>query len=269
MNFDLYIPKKLEGISPMIWELAADSPRNWQMLPEGLISLTFKLNGPWKLHSDLFTEKSYNPTEKLAFICGLQTKPIKVSFSDVTIMGVSMYPIAAKLLFGIPCSELVNWAVSTADMLPEHMSMIENKIQELPDFTSRAKWLEDFVYSILQNHSDLSIAVKISQLLDHITHQRVLGDTVDLYSLTGYSRMHTYRLFKDWMGLSPSQAISMRQFTHTLENMHYNEETITQIALSNGYYDQSHFIRTFKQFAEMTPLQYLKNKTEIVGQLPF
>lgn len=269
MNFDSYIPKKLEGISPIIWEMSASDPMNWQMLPESLISLTFKLEGPWKLHSELFTEKSYNPTDKLAFICGLQTKPIKVSFSNVKIMGVGLHPIAAKLLFGIPCSELVNWAVGTEDIFPDHIGMIENEIQELPDFISRAKWLEDFVYSHLHYHADLGLAIKISNLLDHITHHRMIGQPVDLYSLSGYSRMHTYRIFKDWLGLSPSKAIAVRQFNHALENMHYNSETMTQMALTNGYYDQPHFIRAFKQFSGMTPRQYLMNKTEIVGQLPF
>jgi AraC-like DNA-binding protein len=81
--------------------------------------------------------------------------------------------------------------------------------------------------------------------------------------------MHTYRLFKDWLGLSPSQAISMKQFIYSLDQMHQEHENLTQIALANGYYDQPHFIRAFRKFAEMTPRQYLNNKTQIVGQLPF
>lgn len=269
MNFNFYIPQKLKGISPIIWEMNADSPTNWQMLPESLLSLTFKLKGPWKIHSGIFTEKSYNPTEKLSFICGLQTKPFKISFSNLQIMGVGLSPIAAKLLFGVPCSELLNYAVSTEDIFPQQIEMIENEIQKLPDFISRAIWIEDFVLKHLQDHPDYGLAIKVSNVLDQITHNKIQGNPVDIYSLSGYSRMHTYRIFKDWMGLSPSKSIVIRQFNHTLENMHNNQETMTQIALANGYYDQPHLIRTFKQFAEMTPREYLKNKTEVVGQLPF
>ncbi|MFD2918874.1 helix-turn-helix domain-containing protein [Terrimonas rubra] len=269
MNLDFYIPKKLEGISPIIWEQTSDSSLNWQMLPQGLISLTFNFEDPWTFHSERFTNKSSNPTEKFAFLCGLNTKPLKVSFPHIKTMGITLYPIAANLVFGIPCSELVDLAVNGEDILSHHMDRMENEIRELPDFSSRAVWLENFIYSIIQNNTDFSIAIKISKLLDQLIYRKINGYSADLYRLTGYSRMHTYRIFKDWFGLSPSQAVSIRQFNHTLENMHQEYDTLTKIALRNGYYDQAHFIRMFRQYAGMTPREYVKHKTHIVGQLPF
>jgi AraC-like DNA-binding protein len=269
MNLNIYIPKKLEGLSPMIWEQKDDFPQYWKMLPDGHLDLVFKFDEPWTIYSETYTSRSYNPTAQFCFLSGLQTKPIYVSFSRTHVMGVRLNAIAVKLIFSIPCSELVDWAINGKDILSNKIGMIENSIQELPDFYSRALWLEHFILSIIKNNNDFKLAMSISKLLNNLTNHRMNGQAFDLCRLTGYSRMHTYRIFKDWFGLSPSKAIAMKQFIATLEQMHHEQETLTQIGLTNGYYDQPHFVRTFKQYAEMTPRQYLKHKTDIVGQLPF
>ena len=269
MKLDFYIPRKLEGLSPMIWEQTTDSPQNWKMLPDGHFDLIFKFDEPWTVYSEKYTSKSYNPTEHFCFLSGLQTKPINVSFSRTHVMGIRLNAIAVKLIFDLPCCDLVDWAIDGRDILPNKMGMIENVIQEMPDFYPRAIWLENFVHSIIKDNAEFNVAVRLSKLLDQIVTNKVNGQPFDICSLTGYSRMHTYRIFKDWFGLSPSKAIAMKQFIFSLEQMHQEHETLTQVALTNGYYDQPHFVRVFKEYAEMTPGQYLKNRTHIVGQLPF
>lgn len=269
MQLNFYIPKKLEGLSPMIWEQKEDSPQHWKMLPDGHLDLIFKFDEPWTVYSETYTSKSYNPTAQFCFLSGLQMKPIDVSFAKTHVMGVRLNAIAVKPIFGIPCSELVDWAIDGRDFFSNKIEMIENTIQELPDFHTRALWLENFIYSIIKNNSEFHVARSISKLLDRIANNRINGQSFDICRLTGYSRMHTYRLFKDWFGLSPTQAISLKQFLAALEQMHHKHQNLTQIALANGYYDQPHFVRIFRNFAAMTPRQYLKHKTDIVGQLPF
>ncbi|MCB0667175.1 MAG: helix-turn-helix transcriptional regulator [Saprospiraceae bacterium] len=269
MKFDVYIPRKLVGLSPMIWEQTSDSPQHWKLLPDGHLDLIFRFDKPWTIYSETYTSKSYNPTEKFCFLSGLQTKPINVSFSQTHEIGVRLNAIAVKLMFDFPCSELVDWAINGEDILAKDIGMMEDAIRALPDFHSRAIWLENFVHSIIKDHADFDVAMRLSRLLDQAVTKKINRQPVDICSLSGYSRMHTYRLFNDWFGLPPSQAIAMKQFIFSLEQMHQEHETLTQVALMNGYYDQPHFVRAFKEYAEMTPGQYLKNRTHIVGQLPF
>lgn len=269
MNFDVYIPKKLEGLSPMIWEQTSNSPHHWKLLPDGHLDLIFRFDQPWTIYSEIYTSKSYNPTEYFCFLSGLQTKPIHVSFSHTHEIGVRLNAIAVKVLFGFPCSVLVDWAINGEDILAHNIGMIENTIRDLPDFHSRAIWLENFIYSTIKHHPDFGVAAKLSKLLDQVVTKKISGQPFDICRMTGYSRMHTYRIFKDWFGLPPSQAIAMKQFVLSLEQMHQDHESLAQVALMNGYYDQPHFVRVFKEYAGMTPSQYLKNKTHIVGQLPF
>lgn len=269
MDFNMYIPEKLEGLSPMIWEQISSGPQNWKLLPDGHLDLIFRFEEPWVIHSEVYTSRSYNPTAQFCFLSGLQSKPIKVSFKKTHEIGVRLNAVAVKLIFGIPCSELVDWAVDGRDVLGVKMDEIENTLQELPDFYTRARWLEHFICSIIGHHADMGLAMKISGILDKVSTQRINGEPFDICSLTGYSRMHTYRIFKEWFGLSPSQAVSMRQFISALGQMHSDHQSLTQLALTNGYYDQPHFVRAFKQYAGMTPREYLNYRTDIVGQLPF
>lgn len=251
----------------MIWEQVADSPHNWKMLPDGHLDLIFKFDKkPWNVYSETYTSKSYNPTENFCFLSGLHTKPINVSFSQVNVIGVRLHAIAIKLIFGFPCSEVVDWSINGDDILSAKLGMVENRLQELPDFMSRALWLEDFILSIIRDNQDFNTAMKIATLLDTMTTR---GQSIDIYSYMGYSRMHTHRIFKNWFGLPPAQAISLKRFVHTLDKMHLADTSLTQMAYENGYYDQAHFIHVFKEYADMTPGKYLKSMTDIVGQLPF
>lgn len=251
----------------MIWEQTADVPHNWKMLPDGHLDLIFKFDEkPWKVYSETYIGKSYNPTENFCFLSGLHTKPINVSLQQTHVIGVRLHAFAVRLIFGFPCASVVDWSVNGDDILSAKLAMIEDRLQLLPDFITRARWLEDLVLSLVCDDPDLNTVLKISTLLDNVTTS---GQACDIYSHTGYSRMHTHRIFKKWFGLPPAQAIALKRFVHTLDEMHLDSPSLTQLAHTNGYYDQSHFIHVFKEYAAMTPGAYLKNKTDIVGQLHF
>lgn len=235
------------------------------MLPDGHLDLIFRFDDkPWKVFSETYNSKSYNPTENFCFLSGLHTKPINVSFAETHVIGVRLHAIAVQLVFGFPSVDVVDWSVNGEDILSGKLGMVEDRLRTLPDFISRALWLEDFVLSLVCDDQDYKSVLKISTLLDTATTN---GQPCDIYSYTGYSRMHTHRIFKKWFGLPPAQAIALKRFVHTLDQMHLDNSSLTQLAYTNGYYDQSHFIHVFKEYAGMTPGNYLKNKTDIVGQL--
>lgn len=236
------------------------------MLPEFNIDLIFNLESPWTIHSEFYKNKSYNPTENFCFLSGLHVKPLYVEFPHCHMFGIRLNTIAAHLLFGIHCKELKNWAIEGDSIFGEKIDFIQDKVRGLPDFSTRALWLEEFIYALLTHHSDLGMAVKISSLLDELCNRKSSGHSFCLEDYTGYSRMHTFRIFQKWFGIAPSEALAFRRFEKALNQIHYTSDSLTQIGLNCGFYDQSHFIRVFRKFAEMTPLQYAKVKTGTVGQ---
>lgn len=266
MDFNFYIPKKLKGIASLIWELRTDIPQNWVFLPEHNIDLAFNLSLPWHIHSDYYKSRSFNPTKEFCFLAGLHTKPLTVAFTHCHVFGIRLNTIAASLLFGLPCKELKNWAVEGNLLFKDKMNYMQDKVCSMPDFNQRAVWLEEFIYSCISYTPDLSLAMKISSVVDDISMNKLEGKFKKVEDYTGYSRMHTLRIFKKWLGTSPSEALAFRRFEHSLQEIHNSSESLTQIGLNCGFYDQAHFIRVFKQFAQMTPSQYLSQKSDMVGQ---
>jgi AraC-like DNA-binding protein len=223
----------------------------------------------WTLHTEAYKSNSYNPTENFCFVSGLHTKPHYVEFPLCHMFGIRLNTIAASLLFRVPCKELKNWSLDGDWVFRSNYTFIWDKVRSLQDFNARAVWLEEFIYSLISDTADLELAMKISMVLDEICGKKAAGKAFRVEDLTGYSRMHTLRIFHKWFGLSPSEALSFRRFENALAQIHHTSDSLTQIGLNCGFYDQAHFIRVFRQFAEMTPRQYARDKTEIIGQLSY
>lgn len=267
MEYDFYIPHRLKGISPLIWEQKTSVPKKWSFLPEFNIDLIFNLDQPWLVQKGPYKERSFNPTENFCFLSGLHTRPLQVAFSHCHMFGMRLNTLSANLLFGIDCKELKDWSIEGELVLGNKLAHIQDKVNELPDFRSRAVWLEEFMCSLLTHHSDLGMAMRLSALLDEFCDERATGNNFRIEDHTGYSRMHTLCIFQKWFGVSPTEALAFRRFEKALNLIHHSTDNFTQIGLNCGFYDQSHFIRVFKGFAEMTPGHYARIRTEMVGQL--
>jgi AraC-like DNA-binding protein len=269
VKFAQYIPVRLKGISPVIWEQSTKSAKRWKMLPEFNIDLIFNLEfRSWTIHTEAYRQQSYNPTDNFCFISGLHTKPHYVEFPFCHMFGIRLNTVAASLLFGIPCKEIKNWSLDGDWVFRDKYNYMLDNVCNKKDFTARALWLEDFIYRQISDTDELSLAMKISGVLDKICKAKTAGKEIRMEDLTGYSRMHTHRIFQKWFGLTFSEALSFRRFEHALDLIHHSNDSLTQIGLNCGFYDQAHFIKVFRRFAEMTPRQYMQQKTSLMGQLP-
>ncbi len=78
------------------------------------------------------------------------------------------------------------------------------------------------------------------------------------------SQRQIERNFKSEIGTSPKKFSEVIQFKYALELLKQNKYTLVDIALSAGYYDQAHFINSFKKFTGTTPENFLKQSSKRV-----
>jgi len=64
-------------------------------------------------------------------------------------------------------------------------------------------------------------------------------------------------LFRRYVGVTPKLYCRIRRFQRALGELHrIKQMDWSAVALECGYYDQSHFIRDFRQFSGLTPSAY-------------
>ncbi len=67
------------------------------------------------------------------------------------------------------------------------------------------------------------------------------------------------RIFKCYLGITANQYRRICQFHFSFSQLKGKGfEKLTDVAYENGYFDQSHYIRSFKAFTKTTPKDYLK-----------
>lgn len=158
--------------------------------------------------------------------------------------------------------------------------MTENAIQ-LPDAATKQKSSIDF-YKVLfgfknsvandllniycheamltffkeSNKGDLAW---IKQVKDRIDDAPLENISLALLSAEfGLHPNYITRKFKEVTGLKLSDYLAQTRLRFSLENLIGSEQNLTEIALQNGFYDQSHFNRNFKKHFATTPFHFKK-----------
>lgn len=90
-------------------------------------------------------------------------------------------------------------------------------------------------------------------------HENFLGKiTLDnLVDVSGLSKFHLIRLFNKTCGVSPHGYLMTLRINHAKKEL-LKDMSIAEVAAEVGFYDQSHFSKTFKQYMGITPDYYRK-----------
>ena len=76
------------------------------------------------------------------------------------------------------------------------------------------------------------------------------------------SRTLFFKAFKAATGQTPNEFIDSYRVSVAKKLIQENDYSIAEIAEMAGFYDSSHFIKTFKKYCGITPLQMRKGKVK-------
>jgi AraC-like DNA-binding protein len=206
-----------------------------------------------------------------AWVSGVRTQPITIPSGKGSRMLIvafkkgkayPFYPmpmseihnavVSADLIFGCDIVDLRDQllAASSADRmfcLAEHFLI--RRAGDSLDMDSASKCIGYAVSSILTRPNK----VGFDQLSDQI----------------GYSQKHFISLFKDQVGVPPKQYMKIMRFQKAILEIEKDTSTHwSEIAVRNGFYDQSHFIHEFRAFSGFTPSEYVDRKTDMLNYVP-
>ena len=108
----------------------------------------------------------------------------------------------------------------------------------------------------LENNSKDIIAKAIEYISGH--YDEKLTNTM-LADLCNLSESTFLRYFNKLLNMTPATYIAKHRISHAKILLEKNQLSITQIAQETGFFDSSHFNRTFKKITGISPLNYKKN----------
>lgn len=195
----------------------------------------------------------------------LYTLPLGSGFH---LFGIQFHSGYGNLFLDLPLKE-VSGLQKLEILLPVFCSRIQEKLPSAFSDNSKISVIEDEILRVLIKN--LTGNTPISADVDLISAELERSKIKQVCERYGIHPRSLERLFNRYIGASPRQYQRIKKIQKTITNIMFNpRDTLTDIALSSGYYDQPHFNREFLHFAENPPNQFRRqlqgtgNQTEIL-----
>lgn len=214
---------------------------------------------------------------------------VRVPFDDIWYSGISELPIdteaphgsvllgvafaarGAASLLPMPLADVANRTGSFSDLVGEGAMRLRERLLETRDAPTRLAIVEAWLLDICVSGRH------IHPLVDWAT--RRLAEcggqlrTAELARDAGVSRKHLAGLFREQVGLAPKTLARIHRFQRALgalERSDMRERPAvdwSDLAARCGYYDQSHLIHDFRQFAGMSPADFARRAQPDAGSV--
>ncbi|MCX7737205.1 MAG: helix-turn-helix domain-containing protein [Candidatus Kapabacteria bacterium] len=247
-----------------IWkiEIHHNTQKIEQILPKGTAELIFNLSEDVHYFTDDISKSK--PVYK-SFINGVNTKShYLVKTGLQTFIGIQFHPCAIKYLFKIPANEFIDKIIDSFHVLRSTVEVYQ-LLRSDDNFQNQVKIIKKWLLKEVKFSSYQIERNKMFNLLNF--NDPFLFSIKSICDRYNISDRQLRRISEEYIGLKPIDCITYRRYLHSLHEIHYKNDTLTQTAYVCGFYDQSHFIRVFKEFTGLSPKFYKKNKSKLIGHI--
>lgn len=173
----------------------------------------------------------------------------------VNLFGVRFQPYAAATFLGVGMSSLTDHIVPLDSVLGQFATDIESCVAEASTVEERIAVIETAILS-RKIDGNPTIAAAVTEL---ITRSGGRMPVKLLAAKTGIGERRLERIFDKFVGVSPkvfSRIVRFQALVRKIENAEAID--LLDTALGFGYFDQSHMIHEFKEFAGTSPIAYFE-----------
>lgn len=189
---------------------------------------------------------------------GLKSKPAFVkSDQHVKTISIRFKPGAVRFFTKIHSHELVDGVLDPVLVFGKKFIDFEQKSGDINNTTECLTMVESFLLSAFcENEKAEKTRKRILSTYKNPAFSSVenLQDSCDSYK-------SLEREFKQNLGISPKAFLRILQFNYATYQLtkQVKSSPFTEIGYICGYFDQSHFIRSFKNFSTITPTEYVQS----------
>jgi AraC-like DNA-binding protein len=214
----------------------------------------------------LFAESSpslvFFPYSDESILAGHTCKSRKILIGGKFLMiGACLYPYAVPLLFKIPTMTVRDTYIFLEDLAGDGGARAKEKMGLANNHRDRIQILSDYLFCLARK-------TEIIQRGMHGCVQSIVSNNGQmsierLVDQLGVSQRQAERKFNDMVGFSPKLFSRLIRFHSSLKfAAHPKPYSLTEVAYHSGYFDQSHFIREFREFSGVSPKNYFGLKSQ-------
>ncbi|MDN5212819.1 helix-turn-helix transcriptional regulator [Fulvivirgaceae bacterium BMA12] len=251
------VRNELRTMIRSIIQIELDTPgMTFRNFPSSNLNLVFS-------YKDDAIEKTHDG-ESIAFrfsIEGFRNSPVEyIPLGKIGLVIVTLNPSSKSLIKELGGAFTLNNNWDLRDIYYSLTRNINEKLINANDADEAIKFVEYFLMKILL---DASPNVYVEAAINYIQHNNGQIRVREISNKIGYSKKQLERMFIRHVGLTPKKYAQIIQFQHCLYLLQKPFVTMTGVAFEAGFFDQAHFIHTFRQFCGQSPLSFLNFISEL------
>ncbi|RYU93433.1 helix-turn-helix domain-containing protein [Emticicia agri] len=228
--------------------------------PNGTIELIFNLGTTY--HRKSLETGGKHDSVATPVVIGQMKKVIVLELSPNNyVVGIRFTPTGFSAFSRIPAHELSEMQVPVNQVFANKDYLIEDRVREAVCIHEKIAVITDF---LCKNLRDIPASNLINKAIQEITVRNGDIKISTLVEKSGVSDKTLESKFKLSVGLTPKEYAKIcRLNSFLLKFKENNLLSLTRLSCETNYYDQSHFIKEFKNVAHFTPKNLLKDTSKL------
>lgn len=240
------------------WIIESDdsSPRVEKIIPDGYPEIILHYGDPYRIKIGLHWEDQAH-----ALLAGQITDHFFLESTGRSgMVGIKLKPAAVTRLFGVSMDTLTNAVVYIKDFIPEYDYNRLNEIRVMANHDAIIDALNTLFSRMEVESSEQSELVE--KAIDLIITSKGMMPIGDIQATIDVNERKLERLFQRYVGLSAKLYARIIRFSTIFQLKRDGRDSWADLVFEAGFYDQSHFIKNFKEFTGEDPSSYLfENQT--------
>jgi AraC-like DNA-binding protein len=240
----------LNTILECYWIAEDDSiiPKAEKIIPDGFPEIIFHYGDPYRINISGNWE-----IQPLNLVAGQISRHFFLENTGATgIIGIKLKPSALAHLYGLNMHSFTDEVVSLDSVIGDEFKPLVNCISS-NNHEKTIHALDEYFRNLIirTNNTD-----PLHDALALILGNNGMTTLVEVRDAASVGERQLENLFKKNVGLSPKLFMRIVRFSYIFQLVQQNDRNWSSLAYEAAYYDQSHFIRNFKDFTGENPGDY-------------
>lgn len=245
-------PRALAGLVESIWLFDGKLQRRERYYPTGELDLIVQLDEPFRIVEG-------QPAGALAptSLAGLIVTPLLIETPAVPtrILGVRLRPAGAYSLVGVPLHELTGTTLDLRDVIGSEARRLAERLDEAGTDATCLRLLGRWIADRFADHP--STDPRVAHAVREIERSGGQAPIANILERISASPKRLTGLFEEQVGVKPKLFSRIVRFRGLAAALSSGADSFGQAALAHGYYDQAHMNAEFREFAGMSPGQFV------------